>query len=59
MTFPPRSPQQWETWWAEFKKRNGLTPERLAEMAIPKPPADAPPPPKPHSDVETDEEGTK
>jgi hypothetical protein len=57
--FPPRTPQQWETWWEEFKKRNGLTPEKLAELAAgPKPLADAPPPPRHHSDAEPDEEGT-
>jgi hypothetical protein len=40
-------------WWEDFKARHGLTPERIAKLtgqAMPTPKADAPPPPKPHTE---------
>lgn len=50
------SPEKLSEAWEEFKRRNGLTPERIRELteeaATPKPPPDAQPPPKHHSDTD-------
>ena len=46
MTFPPKTPQEWATWWEGFRKRNGL------DKPLPAPPPDAPPPPADPRDPE-------
>jgi hypothetical protein len=53
MTTTKRTPQEWATWWEEFRKRHGL------DKALPLPPEDAPLPPPPHSDTDREpgEEG--
>lgn len=55
MTYQPyrpkeRTPEEWEAWWAEFKKRNGI------DREVPHPPEDAPTPPPDPRDPETGRE---
>lgn len=58
-----RTPEEWATWWREFKRRNKIPdttePDTSPLVNVPTPPDDAPTPPRPHTETEREvgEEG--
>lgn len=55
-----RTAQQWAEWFEEFKRRHGLTPERVEELTraptVPVPAPSSKPPPKPHNETDREDE---